>query len=198
MTLFFFIRNIYMLKFDPNLSHRNQELQFKTQLKTLSHPSLFKHLRVNEEGSLIDTNFLVLIWYKLKELLFRSPNLSNKYLKEFKILQLLTSGKKWVNTKDELAMVLALAKRAGLTLKNNQNHSELQALIDDLRSSVLRQPLKKPSVNLAGKFFTHYKKELSVYPASILKIAEAYDMTLPEASNYSEGNEKGYAERRRL
>lgn len=70
------------------------------------------HLIVNQNGTLGQTNIFQFIWEKIKGL-FTSLDLTDQQLIEFKALQPLHEGKKWISL-DELKDVVALAKKVGL------------------------------------------------------------------------------------
>lgn len=189
-----------LMTLSTSSSPSNGEQQFRKQLELLSRPGILTgYLIVKEQGTLSQTNLFHALWEKFRGVCgFR--NLTNNRLVEFKTLQFLEEGRKWIKSQHDIERVKILASRVGLTSATEDDHKELRQLINEICCSSLENK-EGQAHDLPNQFFNRYIKELKPFSKNITKACGIFDQVFspntlvslniqPSEKNVTEGDKE--------
>jgi hypothetical protein len=134
----------------------NDEASFREALNKLTAAN---SLSVNAQGNLVPAGFF-------KDL-FNGTVSTNRRLVEFKIMEFLVQGKKWLKP-DDIKLVEQLASKVGLFMKkidSANRHKELRSLINLIVKEILQYKSVAPKdyTKLCQDFQARYRRILSPY-----------------------------------
>lgn len=179
-----------MIPPSQHLACKDPESNFGQQLQILSgEGSLKGYLMAKKNGILTRVNFLEFLWEQIKSVTGHR-NGANSCFVEFKVIEFLSTGRDYVKTQEQVKLVQALARRAGLTPVNGQDHQELKDLVDEISKHQFPVSHEKRQENYLVKFVERHKQELLPFLPEIHKITQAFTDTYSIHDGKSESNEK--------
>lgn len=144
------------VNFSTSRQYLNDEASFREALNKLTAAN---SLSVNAQGNLVPAGFF-------KDL-FNGSVSTNRRLVEFKIMEFLIQGKKWLKP-DDIKLVEQLASKVGLFMKkmdSGNRHKELRSLINLIVKEILQYKSVAPKdyTKLCQDFQARYRRILSPY-----------------------------------
>ena len=121
----------------------SNEAAFRSSLKQIANASYLVYDK--KDQSLKDSFSSLHTLIEAAKQIFGIKSAENKKLVENKIIDLLTEGKQWLKSPEDLRLIEAVAKQAGLFLGNKQsedNHAKLYSVVHALSVNILIQELK--------------------------------------------------------
>lgn len=131
------------------------------QLEIVSKSHLLKPLIVKNDGRIARVNFLIFFFEKLKGRL-GGQDRTNRFFIEYKTIQLLAWGKKWITPQDTKIhqLIKKVASRQGLTPDNRCQHLELAAVVEEVCKNIYPHRIPR---HLLHNFSIRHQKELKPY-----------------------------------
>lgn len=168
-------------------SDQSGQFQFNQQLASFAKSGVFNHyLVVNEKGELGETHVFKIIWEALKGA-FGGRDWSDSRLIEYKVIQFLSDGKKYLNPDnlgpDNLALVEKLAAKTGLKNSTVRQHSELNGLIQSIKTGAFVQEPKEVSEKRIVNFYKHFETSFEKYPADAMQMTQIFQQAIPASSS---------------